>query len=218
MAISKAEIRGLSIVLLGDFNPIIFQPRWFVSEGLMTKAEADDADVQVVHADVTIFQLPWIGVNVSRERAVFSCTAQPYFERVVGVTGQTFDLLRHTPVRMLGINNEAHIRASSIEALHALGHALAPKHLWNEFFSSPGLQSLAIRQSPRQDNMKGHTEVTVQSSPRIQPGAYVRINEHFVVNEGDKLGADRAVTIVRDHWSPSAFFAERVFVRIEEQL
>jgi hypothetical protein len=56
---SKAEIRGISIVFLGDFNPIIFQPSWFVSENLMTKAESDSADVQIVHADVTNFQLAW---------------------------------------------------------------------------------------------------------------------------------------------------------------
>lgn len=69
MAMSKAEIRGISLVLLGDFNPIIFQPRWFMSENLITQAESDDADVQIVHPDVTTFQLPWIGINVTRDRA-----------------------------------------------------------------------------------------------------------------------------------------------------
>lgn len=127
---SKAEIRGISIVFLGDFNPIIFQPSWFVSENLMTKAESDSADVQIVHADVTNFQLTWIWVSVTRDRAQFTCTAQPYFERVVGVTCNVFELLRHTPVRVLGINHEAHFRAPSIEKWHELGDALAPKSLW----------------------------------------------------------------------------------------
>jgi hypothetical protein len=29
------QIRGLTFVLIGEFNPTIFQPAWFASEGLL---------------------------------------------------------------------------------------------------------------------------------------------------------------------------------------
>ena len=218
MAVSKAEIRAMSIVLLGDFNPIIFQPRWFVSEELITQLEGEDAAVEIVHPDVTIFQLPWLGVNVSRDRAMFSCSAQPYFERVTGVASQTFELLRHTPIRMLGLNNEAHIRATSEEKWHSLGHSLAPKDFWNEFLSKPGMQNLTIRQIPREDGFKGHTEVSLQPSTRVDPGVFTRINEHFIVADPETIGADAAVTLIRDKWQSSTEFAERFFAKVETLL
>jgi hypothetical protein len=218
MAISKAEIRGLNIVFLGDFNPIIFQPRWFVSENLITKAESDNADVQIVHADVTNFQLPWISVSVTRDRAQFICSAQPYFERVVGLTCSVFELLRHTPIRMLGINHDAHLRASSIEKWNNLGDALAPKILWEELFPKPGLQSLTIRQIPRKDGMKGHTDITIQPSIRITPGVYAHVNEQFELAESEMMNADRAMTALKEKWPDSGVFAENLFLRIEKEL
>jgi hypothetical protein len=218
MAISKAEIRGISIVFLGDFNPIIFQPRWFVSENLITKAESDSADVQIVHADVTNFQLPWISLSVTRDRAQFICVAQPYFERVVSLTCNVLELLRHTPIRVLGINHEAHIRASSVEKWNNLGDALAPKSLWKEFFHQPGLQILMIRQIPRMDGMQGHTDVAIQPSTQLTPGVYVNVNEHFELAKSETMNADRAVTVLKQKWPESGVFAEDLILRIEKEL
>jgi hypothetical protein len=84
------QLRGLSLVLIGDFNPTIFQPRWFSSEGILTEEEAKAANVQVVHSDVTMFDLPWLRLLVNRERFEAGCTAQPYFERVVAVSSKPF--------------------------------------------------------------------------------------------------------------------------------
>jgi hypothetical protein len=110
----RPELRGLSLVLLGDFNPTIFQPRWLSVEGMLTDEEANEVRVGIIHADVTSFELPWVGLTVEREKFQAVCAAQPYFERVVGIVCQVFGLLRHTPLRMLGINSEAHFRASSV--------------------------------------------------------------------------------------------------------
>lgn len=119
---------------------------------------------------------------------------------------------------MLGINNEAHLRASSTEKWHELGHALAPKDLWREFFQSPGLQDLTIRQTPRRDEAKGYTDVSLQPSTMLHPGVYVRINEHFAFTDSDNIGADHATTALKKHWPASVVFSESVFARIEKSL
>ena len=146
-----AQIRALTLVLVGDFNPTIFQPRWFSSEGLFTEEEARTATVQVIHPDVTVFSLPWLQLTVQRDRLLAACFAQPYFERVVGVLCGTFELLKQTPLRMVGINNEAHFRASSLDKWHTLGHKLAPKDFGNAFFFDPGMQAIEMRQTSRPD-------------------------------------------------------------------
>jgi hypothetical protein len=206
-------------VLLGDFNPVIFQPSWFSSERLLTVEEAQIAAVEIVHPDVTVFQLPWIGVNVTRERAQFNCLAEPYFERVVGLVSNAFDLLRHTPIRMMGLNNDAHVRASSLDKWHKLGDDLAPKEFWKEFFSTPGMQSLTIRQPINEETRKGRTEVTIEPSARIQPGVYIRINDHFDFTGQNKLmTASDMNTSLKEHWPKSVAFAGEIFAKVAAQL
>jgi hypothetical protein len=212
------QLRGLTLAMVGDFNPTIFQPSWFSSEKLLTVEEAKDAIVHIIHPDVTSFGLPWLTLTVQRERFDAVCLAQPYFERVAGLVSQTFQFLRHTPIRMMGINNEAHYRASSTDTWHAIGHKLAPKEFWKEFFPSPGLQSLTIRQIPRTDNLSGHCQVTVEPSARITSGVYIVINDHYVIDGQQMLGASKAVELLRTKWSDSVAFSDRVFSRISEQL
>jgi hypothetical protein len=46
------EIQGISIVLLVDFNPKIFQPAWFAAQNLIRQQEADEATIHIkVHPD-----------------------------------------------------------------------------------------------------------------------------------------------------------------------
>jgi hypothetical protein len=212
------QLRGLTLALIGDLNPVIFQPRWFSSEKLLTDEEAGTATINVIHPDIASFGLPWINLTVQRDRFDVMCAAQPYFERVVALVCQTFDRLQHTPIRMMGINNEAHYRSSSLDSWHALGHRLAPKVLWKDLFPDPGLQSLTIRQVPRNDGCNGHVQVSVEPSVRIVPGVYIAINDHFVIGGSEVLGAAKAIELLREKWSESVVFSERTFSRIVEEL
>ena len=213
------QLRGLSIVIVGAFNPTIFQPMWFAEEKLLTVEEAEHAEVQIIHADVTAFQLPWIGLSVERERFTANSIAEPYFERLVDVVVGTFERLRHTPLRMLGINNEVHYKADSFEEWHELGHRLAPKPFWDKFFKKPGLQSLTIRQVPRDDQEGGYVDVTVEPSTRVMPGVYVRINDHFAPSDAaESLGATKILKLLQDRWVSSNQFADRVFSGVAEAL
>ena len=77
------QIRGLTIVLIGDFNPTIFQPAWFAAQGFITDEEARTAAIGIIHPDVTAFELSWLKLQVDRERFFSMCLAPPYFPQVV---------------------------------------------------------------------------------------------------------------------------------------
>ena len=62
------EIAGVSIVLLGNFNPAIFTPAWFVLQGLLPEGTIDTAEINIVHADVTQFNTDWLSLNVTSDR------------------------------------------------------------------------------------------------------------------------------------------------------
>lgn len=215
---TTAELRGVSVVLLGEFNPTIFQPQWFSNQGLLTEQEASTAAVQVIHSDVTIFQLPWVELMVERERFQVSCLAEPYFERVVGLVTQTFGLLSHTPIRSMGINHEAHFKASSMEKWHRLGDQFAPKDFWEKHLSMPGLQSLTIRQTPRQDGQQGYVQVTVEPSARVAQAVYIRVNDHFEKSLPEDLGATSVVGELGAKWGHSQSFANEMFNSIASRI
>jgi hypothetical protein len=42
------EISGGTVVLLGSFNPKIFQPEWFARQKLLPQAEADASEIKVI--------------------------------------------------------------------------------------------------------------------------------------------------------------------------
>jgi hypothetical protein len=213
------QLRGLTFVLVGEFNPTIFQPTWFAAEGLLTEEEAKTATINIVHPDITSFELPWIRIQVERERFTAVSLAQPYFEQLAGTVCNTFDILRHTPVRLFGVNNEAHFRASSIDTWHALGHKLAPKEPWLKFFKEPGMQSLTIRQMPRPDGLKGHLQITVEPSVRIFPGVYVATNDEIHDQDPSKVtGASKAVELIREKWASMIDFSENVFSNISDEV
>ena len=46
----KPELYRISIVLLGNFNPKIFQSAWFASQNLIRKIEANEAKIEIIHS------------------------------------------------------------------------------------------------------------------------------------------------------------------------
>src|SRR3989304_7099258 len=104
-----------SIVILGDFNPKIFQPSWFAAENLIGKQEAEGAVVSVVHSDISIFSIEWARLEILRERFFAETTQQPYDKALRDLVLGTFTILRHTPLRLMGINTTMHFRVESEE-------------------------------------------------------------------------------------------------------
>jgi hypothetical protein len=58
----------LSLVVIGKFNPQIFQPFWFSKNDLIPVGEADNAKINLVHPEISDFSLDWCHLNVSTER------------------------------------------------------------------------------------------------------------------------------------------------------
>ena len=132
----KPELQGMNFVLVGDFNPKIFHPFWFSHQSLISEHEGNEAKVEVVHSDVSIFNLEWMRLQVTRERFDISTSQEPYFEVLRDLVVGAFGTLEHTPVKMLGINHQMHFAMESEDEWHALGHKLAPKESWNKVLKS----------------------------------------------------------------------------------
>lgn len=190
-----------SIVLVGKFNPTIFQPFWFVAKKLIGEQDGESAEIRVVHPDVVNFKLRWCNLEVTREKFVVTTTQEQAFELIRDMTVATFNLLSHTPVSKLGINTEMHFDLKTEEKWHSLGHRLAPKDpYWSNTMISPGMLSVAI-EGHRPDKYKGKISVETRPSNTVQFGVSIRVNDHYEAsNSKEIMGADEIIKIIENDW------------------
>ena len=125
MAEPVREVAGISIVLLGSFNPAIFQPAWFAKQGLLPAGEAENAEINLIHPEFVSFTAGWLQLQVTQSQFLASTTEDP-LEALRDLVLGTFSLLRHTPVSKMGVNRDVHIRMPDESSWHAVGHALVP--------------------------------------------------------------------------------------------
>jgi len=201
MLADQPAIQGISIVLVGDFNPKIFQPAWFSAENLIRVTEAEAADIKIINPEIVIFKLDWLEVQVTRDRCSFITTQDAYYEVVRDLCLGTFKLLKHTPIQKMGINMDLHFKMRSIEEWHAVGHKVAPKELWNKTLKNAGLRSLTI-EGVREDGLKGYIRVKVEPSRRVHPGIYIQINDHYETDDSG-IGCETIINILDLSWNRS---------------
>ena len=195
----------MSIVLLGDFDPQIFEPAWFGKNELIRPREADEADVKIVHHEVAEFGLDWVVLRVTRERFAVDTSQDAFFEASRDLVLGTFELLDQIPLKAMGINMHEHRRMNSTDAWRQFDHAFAPKRRWRDLLSEPGIADLTM-QGVRTDGYKGYVQVSVQPSWRITDGVFLYVNDHYATvgeSAADPAGASAAMEILRENWQAS---------------
>ena len=197
------EINGLHLILIGDFNPAIFHPTWFAGEKLITETEAAEASQSTdffCSPQVASFHLPWATINVGQDHFSASTIRESHFESLRDLVIGTFKLLKHTPVKKLGINVEQHYRYEDLEKWNNFGHKLAPKEILKNFMDDPSLSSLTITDKTVRKNPPGITRVDIQSSRRVQLGVYFGVNNHYECGASIPAGASEAVNIIESNF------------------
>ncbi len=216
MTVPTIFLQGMNLVLLGDFNPKIFQPAWFVAQNLIGENEAESVEINVISADIVIFTMDWLRLQVSRERFQLSTTQEPYYEMMRDVLIGTFTILEHTPVHSMGVNIDYHYRMPSIEAWHGLGHKLAPKEPWAGILSKPGLTNLTM-QGKRDNDYSGNVNVGVAPSVKVRPGVCINVNDHYEVDSPkESLGSNEMLSVLKDIWPTSVQNASSISQKLLE--
>jgi hypothetical protein len=188
-------------------NPKIFSPDWFARHQLISGEQAEKAEVQIIHRNVTQFNVDWLSVIVDAQRFQVTTTEAPYV-RLHDLVVRTFkELLPHTPITMLGINRDVHLNLGKQEIRDRIGHILAPPEAWGEWAPKiksgvgekhGGMVSLTMQQRDVDDRPKGHIQATVQPSMKIKgmTGIYVAVNDHYELEDSEKKKAQGGETII----------------------
>ncbi len=213
------KLQGITIVLIGDFNPRIFQPFWFDSQNIIRAEEAENAKINIIHPDITDFNLDWLNVQVSRERFVASTQKEPYYPFLYDLVLSTFRLLEHTPIRMLGINREMHFQLRSLDQWHGFGHQLAPKEIWKDLLESPGVKSITMQGDVDRKGYSGYVRVTVEPSIKVDPnGVYFKINDHYDIKKDKRnIGCSEIVSILEKEYDNSISRSDKIIYSLLEK-
>lgn len=206
------QLQIKSIVFLGKFNPAIVQPFWLASKKLIRDQEAQDADVEVIHNEITKYDINWASFEITSNRFEIKSSQDPYFEPLKDLSVSIFRILKDTPIDAVGINHLKYFALPDEKRYYEFGNALAPLKNWSPLLNSPRLLNLDIIENERIDKLKGQYRVSIRPTDiklSTPYGVLVSINDHFSKNT-QSLGANEIVDIVNDNWVQSDKRAEEV--------
>jgi hypothetical protein len=211
------QIRNLSIVILGDFNPAIFQPAWFSEKKLIREQEALDSKIEIIHPDLTRIDFKWANLEIQRTRFELRTSLEPYYEPLKDLCISTFELLKETPLKVLGINHVFYFALKDKKAYYDFGNILVPLSNWDTFLNNPRVLELVVFEEDRQDKQKGFFRIQISPSEIKLNTPYaltININDHYSLNEGDFGRHGEILTLLKKNWKTSFERSDKIIEEI----
>ncbi|MAE69668.1 MAG: hypothetical protein CME06_04265 [Gemmatimonadetes bacterium] len=202
--------QSVSIVVLGAFNPSIFLPGWFAKEDLVREKDAESAEIEIVHPEVTVFTLDWLRLEATRERLVVRSDRESHYEVARDLVCGALDLLRHTPAGKVGVNHDVVFECGSREAFDNFGWKLVPQGPWNQVLDRPGTARID-EQGRRTDDYDGYIRVRIE--PILDGGTRVRVgvNDHFELSKENSSSSTECISaLLQDEWATIAKRASEI--------
>ena len=209
----KPQSDSASIVMLGSFNPAIFQPSWLALKNLISPSDAQSADVKLIAPQLAAFKAGGILVEVLQERFMAQADEPQDQVRLRDLVVGVFAVLGETPITRLGLNWTYIFRLEDEKRWHAVGDLLAPKDVWSKLLRGrPGLRTMTI-QGGLSEGLRGQLNVKVE--PTTQPSVRVEINNDILGPDRDgAVTADSFVELIRKHWDEARKESARIAIEV----
>ncbi len=216
MAPPRIHTQSTIVVLLGSFNPRIFEPLWFSRNELVPEQETSKAEVQLINREFCHVAFGWVDLIVTEDRLQAETTSETVNEgQIRDLLVGVLKLLPHTPITGGSIHHQTEIAIKTEEEWHAIGHALAPKAMWDGVLDKPGMFDFAML-GVRPDDLRGAIRVRIRPSQVVQPGIFLNVNdEFFMPDEGEH--PDAAALLDR-LWPEAATRAAEIRTQLLERL
>lgn len=204
------ERKQYSIVLLGNFNPEMFQPEWFRRQNIISEEDADFARNQdshtplIVSPQITVFRTSQMTVQIENRRFEVKADKEPLITLIDFIT-KTFENLGAYNITAIGFNYIAHYKVESEAAFHIIGDKLAPKKWWETLLQDEvtgenrksGLASMQIKKC--KEDSDSYILFTLQVSPAIKNGLMLNCNDHNVMPLAEQSAEYAAEMIGKRH-------------------
>ncbi len=136
--------REASIVLVGDFDPLLLAPQWFITNKLLPPEDAvDNIAIEIVYKDLTRFTLPNIAIEVQPNRMILRSNKESLDFMIVDLAVGVLTILSKIEVTALGLNIFEDYEFDDGEVWNRVGDMLAPKDVWSEILPETPKAGLA---------------------------------------------------------------------------
>lgn len=174
------EIFSLSIVLIGEFNPRIFQPHWMVSKNLIRESEGRTDNLKLIHPDLMIFETDEFRMEVRPNRFELATLQESFQEPLKDLCASIFKLIAETQISAYGINYTKHFRMENEKKYVEFGYHLAPLKKNFSFIEDPRLLEIIVTDRKNEKTDSSISNVKIYPSDLIaQLGIGININSHF---------------------------------------
>ncbi len=208
-----------SIVLVGNMNPKIFHPEWFIRKEIVE--EWDYINDEVINLpDMSQIELP----NSRKVLALlnqFSVRSSQASEHLSlkDFINHTFSFLTEMPIRQIGMNYISVIKITNINKWKQFSQQLAPQQYWRDAVdyidsldedkqSHMGLWELTMNLPRPNDTLNGHIRPKIAVLP--QAGEQVlafSINNHVEIEGSDVSTMSK---ILDENWDKSLSLAQQI--------
>lgn len=180
MARFNPDEKHLNVVLIGNFNPRIFHPQWFVDHDIISEADFNyiiERDDVLIHKQVAQFKSSWFHLEVTETRLQIICTQEAYFEMILDFLTSTFSVLHHTPIQQMGIN---------LTIRQSLDRSEDVEKFDEKYFSAKGYkdidgeaQTFTMKLRFNSEENKVGTQCSFEISKILKDAYHMNINQHF---------------------------------------
>lgn len=203
-------------MVVGAFNPPIFQPAWLGSEGLIRQGDAENARVEIVHQEVAVFETEWLQCQVTRERFSMMTKRESHYEPLRDLVASVFRLLRHTPTSVCGINHMEALRFDNRDEFDSLGWRLAPRENWDGVLDRPGVARLD-EVGQRDDGRAGYIRVQLEQPLDGTLESSAVVNDHIAFSgQPEQESTAQLSEVLLESWPAITARAAAIHQRIKE--
>lgn len=181
MNTSDKKYYQIVLVLVGDFQPAMFQPLWMKKIGVISDKEyesiiSNQKRQLIVNTSLTEYETDLLSFHIDQKRFQIMGKKEP-FEVIIDAFKKIFDSLSSIPLIAYGLNYNFHIEADDKRELQRFGKRLAPWNYWDSLLDEDDNESGLISMTMRKMVDYGQINVTVESSTMVK-GVYFGLNFH----------------------------------------
>jgi hypothetical protein len=191
------------VVVLGRFNPSIFQPAWLSNKGLIGEKEGQQAKNLIIHNELAKIDLEWMELEVTPERFIIKSTQEPFFQLIRDLVINVFGILAETPIKAVGLNSIMHYRFENQELRDEFAWFVSPRNEWSKVLRDPRIWKTEMVEK-REDRYPGHFRVSMEVSETLKEvGCKFAMNNHFEFDENDAKGTKELLKVLAECWEES---------------
>ncbi len=138
---------------------------------LLPQSECEEAKVLIIHPEVSIFEAGPFRFQIQHDRFDAGTFEPQHYNALRDVVVGTFRLLRHSPIRMVGINRDLHFKSEGAFSWENVEGSVS-KVIGSEGLAGGFLPRGLDMQRLRDDTYEGRIVARLEPSSKEKNGVY----------------------------------------------